>query len=89
MAIGHLSQAADFTLQSMLALPGAVSTDGMLAVWTVTSTTGEVWPDPREVSPGGEDAGRGRTQEITVLTPRGDLWGRGGDEITRAAWPQC
>lgn len=47
-----------------------------------------VWPDPRERRPGAEDAGR-EDSETTVLTPRGDLWGRGGDEITRAAWPQC
>lgn len=36
---------------------------------------------------GAEDAGR-EDSETTVVTPRGDLWGRGGSEITRAAWPQ-
>ena len=36
---------------------------------------------------GAEDAGR-EDSETTVVTPRGDLWGRGGSEITRAALPQ-
>ena len=39
--------------------------------------------------PGGAIQGQKMWAESTVLTSRGDLWGRGGDEITRAAWPQC
>lgn len=74
-----------------------ISTDGMCS--SVDDMDGHTGTYPGEESgqiPGGavqgqkigaEDAGR-EDSETTVLTPRGDLWGRGGDEITRAAWPQ-